>query len=661
MDAGKDTDLVMMICTAGHVDHGKTSLVKQLTGCNTDRLRAEKERGLTIELGFAPCMLKGNLSIGIVDVPGHEKFIKNMVSGVSGIDLAVLVIAADDGIMPQTIEHFQIMELLGIKNGIVALTKIDLVSDEIREIRKKEISEFLKGSFIGDAPICPVSSETFEGYFEFYDTLVEMVGKLVKKRAFGVFRMPIERTFSQQGFGVILSGIPVEGKIEVGEQVEIIPGNHKGKIRGIQVFGKNSKRGGYGQCLALNIPDFGKVSPQRGQVVCIPGYLKTSKVFHVKLKTISSIDRPLKNAEEIKFHTGTSEVTGKIFFAEEKSIRGGQSAFGTVALSTPLAATALDRFIIRRISPAITIAGGEILTVSHTSRRPRKKRIAQRLKAHEKFFEGVNAITFEGAKRRIEYFLFAEQKIGASYKEISTGTLLPLNVVKDSVKELYNDELLKIMGGAEISKAEYFLHSDAYRSFLSDVEEWISAKTAEDKSVSASINDLRKEFEWPQVLWNTILDALNKGKLVSVQGNKLILKDSLSKFDDKEKQLISDILKVYKESGYSSPRPEELPELVKAPKEKIDRILEHLYNECELVKLAKNVTLEYSSYKKAQSEAVRIIKDKGFINSADFKYVIKSTRKYALAILDFMDSRRITICLQNHDRKLTPDHERYLL
>jgi selenocysteine-specific elongation factor len=194
-------DVVMMICTAGHVDHGKTKLVRLLTGCETDRLKEEQERGMTIELGFAPCFLGGNICIGIVDVPGHERFIKTMVAGVSGIDMTILVIAADDGIMPQTVEHLQIMELLGVRGGIVALTKIDMVPHEMAQQRIGEIEEFLKGSFLEGARICPVSSETFEGYGEFYDALVSYAGQIKREHRGGVFRMPVERAFSRQGRG----------------------------------------------------------------------------------------------------------------------------------------------------------------------------------------------------------------------------------------------------------------------------------------------------------------------------------------------------------------------------------------------------------------------------------------------------------------------------
>ena len=286
LKAGTRPNVMMMVCTAGHVDHGKTQLVRLLTGCETDRLKTEKERGLTIELGFAPCVLEGDLCVGIVDVPGHEKFVKNMVAGVSGIDMTILVVAADDGIMPQTIEHFQIMELLGVSHGIVALTKIDLVSEErINEV-SEEIRDFLEGTFMEDAPICPVSSQTYDGFPEFYDVLVGQAKSLSRRRKFGIFRMPVSHVFKQKGFGVVIMGIPVDGTIQVGAEVEVVPGNQKGKIVGIQQFMNETTDGEFGQCLALNIPTLVKKPPVRGQVQS-PGIPGTFFIFSCPVEDYS--------------------------------------------------------------------------------------------------------------------------------------------------------------------------------------------------------------------------------------------------------------------------------------------------------------------------------------------------------------------------------------
>jgi selenocysteine-specific elongation factor len=293
---GAEPDIVMMVCTAGHVDHGKTRLVNLLTGCQTDRLKEERERGLTIELGFAPCVLGDGIGVGIVDVPGHEKFIRNMVAGVSGIGMTILVIAADDGVKPQTVEHLRILEFMGVSRGMVALTKTDLVTpDRLRETLA-EVREFLKGTFLEGATVCPVSAETFEGYPEFYSALAGEVRHLVKQRREGVFRMPVEQVFSRKGQGLVVMGIPIEGSIAVGDQVELVPGGQAGRVRGVQQFGRDTGRGEYGQCLALNIPDLAKTPPSRGRVLGPPGYLAARHSFHVRLHAVPGLEHPLKNA-----------------------------------------------------------------------------------------------------------------------------------------------------------------------------------------------------------------------------------------------------------------------------------------------------------------------------------------------------------------------------
>ena len=644
----------MMICTAGHVDHGKTALVKLLTGCNTDRLKVEQDRGLTIELGFAPCFLGNNLCVGIVDVPGHEKFIKNMVAGVSGIDMTILVIAADDGIMPQTVEHFQIMELLGVRNGIVALTKTDLVDHErVKEVAD-DVRSFLKETFMEAAPICPVSSETLDGFGEFYDILVNEIDSLVKRRMFGIFRMPIERVFTQKGFGTVISGIPVDGTIEVGAQVELVPGNQKGKIRGVQRFLRDASEGGYGQCLALNIPDFNKTPPVRGQVLCLPGYLKPARYFHVSVTTVSGIEKPLQNAEEIKFHAGTLEEPGKLYLLENKTLGEGETGLATVALSEPVAAAVHDRFIIRRPSPAATVAGGDILAVSYTEQRPRKKQTVERLKTYLASLGSLDPASAEGMDRRIEYFLSNERQVGASLREVSKATLLPPDVVADCLSRLVKSE--KVMALAD----DYYVHTEAYRSCLAEVESRVKQASTEKGVLNLPISDVRKGLDWPTPLWNRVQEDLVRANVVAVRGSTFVLQAAVDKLDDTDRRLMAELVKIYDKTGFQSPRPDELPDMLHAPQPEIDRLLEHLCNEGKLIRLAKNVLLSYNSFKKAQDMVVSIIKEKGVLNSADFKHNINSTRKYALAILDFLDSRSVTMRVQN-DRKLNPDYEKHLL
>ena len=651
--ANVNPDVAMMICTAGHVDHGKTQLVKLLTGCNTDRLKVEQERGMTIELGFAPCFLGGELCVGIVDVPGHEKFVKNMVAGVSGIGMCILVIAADDGVMPQTIEHLQIMELLGVRRGMVALTKTDLVAPDQVHGRVDEIRDFLRGTFLDGCPICPVSSETFEGYEAFYGTLVEMVRSVARNRPPGVFRMPVERVFARPGFGVVVTGIPVAGSIEVGAEVEAIPGGQRGRIRGIQRFLRDSPVGGAGQCLALNIPDFGKKPPVRGQALCLPGYIQAVRHCHVQLAIVPGLASPLRNAEEVKFHTGAVEATGKIYLLEGKAIEPGQSGLASIALSEPIAAAVYDRFILRRPSPPATVAGGEILAVTAEEQRPRRTEILARLQAHLSLFNGVDSASVEGMAKRIEGFLLWDAKRGCRKGEIARGILLPADVVEERLAHLAGK------GDVLVLQDDCYVHRRSFDACLGEAEAHLR-QAAANKTLSVNVGDLRNELQCPPPLWARVQEDIERRNWARRRGDWLILPGAAEQMGEQDRNLMEGILRLYETTEFESPRPEELPALLKAPEPRIAAMLKHLCNEGRLVRLTKHVVLHYTHFKAAQDMVVRTILAQGTVSSADFKNYIGSSRKYAIAILDFLDARRVTVRFDN-DRKLTPDYQKHLL
>jgi len=643
-------DVVMMICTAGHVDHGKTQLVGLLTGCNTDRLKEEIERGMSIELGFAPCYLGNNLSVGIVDVPGHEKFIKNMVAGVSGIEMTILVIAADDGIMPQTIEHLHIMELLGVRKGIVALTKIDLASRERVKELTNEIQEFLKGTFLEGAPICPVSSVTLDGYDQFYNTLVEAIKGITLRRRSGIFRMPVERVFSSKGFGVVATGIPVDGTIRLGQSVELVPGNQIGRVRGIQRFLRDTDQGGFGQCLALNIPDFNRKAPERGKALCEPGYLQPARIFHLLIKSLPGLQKPPANAEEIKFHTGTIEQNGKLYILESRFTDRGGSAIASVVLDEPIAAANGDRIIIRRPSPAGTIAGGEIIDITYTPTRPRKTVILEKLKTMLRFYEGIDASSEQGQEKKIEYFLQLERKTGGTVQEISKAALLPEGIVRELLSSLAE------RGRALSLTGDFFIDAISYDSLLAQVKNRIARDQA---ALSLALEDLRSALRIPEPLWKSLEKDLMKQDLAIRRGHKLILRGASEKFEQAEQELMNQVLDIFQKTGFQSPRPDELTSQLKIPTGKIDRILEHLCNTKKLIQLDKKVFLSAEYFIKAQDMVVKEISEKGILNSADFKHFIGSSRKYALAILDYLDAIGVTMRIGN-DRKLAPNFKEKL-
>lgn len=646
-------EVLMMICTAGHVDHGKTALVRLLTGCETDRLKVEKERGLTIELGFALCNVGDNQSVGIVDTPGHEKFIKNMVSGVSGIGMCILVIAADDGIMPQTVEHLQILELMGVRKGMIALTKIDLVSDDRVESLKTEIPEFLKGTFLEAVPICPVSSETLDGFSEFYQTLSDTIKNAAIEQRSGIFRMPVERVFTQQGFGVVLSGIPTYGSVKSGDTIEVQPGGMKGRIRAMQRFGKDVDEGHYGQCLALNIPEFSKNEPERGSVAGPPGYLKPAQIFYLLIKTVNTLNKPLSNAEQVKFHTGTIEKTGKIYLLGNDQIDPGDEGCGIVVFDSPVMAAEGDRFILRRPSPADTVAGGEIWEVSHEKKRPPRSVVLNAMKEKYNFFEGQSLGNPENDIRRIEYCLLNSKTEGSSISKLSHTLLLTPERIKSLTQDLIQDNRIQSLG------SDYYIHSHHFESFYKKAVSHIE-NLEKNGILSESRPEFRKSVSDEIRIVEAIESKLQSEEKIKVQGDKIIFRGSEDQMEDSEKQLLDKIVTVYEDTGYNSPRPDEIPEMLRIPSTKCAKLIEHLVNTERLIRLDRKVILSHDHFVKAQNKVISEIEKNKKLDSADFKNVIGSSRKYALAILDYLDARGVTIRAGNM-RVLAPDYEKRMI
>jgi selenocysteine-specific elongation factor len=635
-DGSAASDIDLMLCTAGHVDHGKTRLVSLLTGCNTDRLKTEQERGLTIELGFAPCTLAGGTSIGLVDVPGHEKFVRNMVAGVSGIGMSLLVIAADDGVMPQTVEHVQIMELLGVTRGMVALTKIDLVTEDRQREAISEVRGFLKGTFLEGAPICPVSAETGEGYDLLYETLCVEAGSISREIPKGVFRMPVAHVFSSAGMGRVAMGIPVDGSIRAGDMVELTPGSMTGRVRGIQQFMRLTDSGGMGQCLGLNIPDFNKRPPERGQVLALPGYVKPARTFHVRLRAVPGLTHPIRNAEEIKFHTGTVEEVGKCYLLEAPTLGGGAEMFATIIIARDVAAAPHDRFIIRRPSPVMTIGGGTIIECSTDTAKPRKKQVADRLTEYCAVLGDTDPRSEEGMAKRIDRALFTAPGGCADANYISRATFLIPAVVTDVLSHRTADGAVIALDG------DLYVHGERFGATFDDVVERIE-RAAVEGALSLSRSEMRSWFDLSEPLWKRIEAELDDRGLVRREGATFTLAPGEERLDDTDRDLIAAILETYEKTRFRTPRQDELPALLDAPADSIDRLLAYLVDRGSLVRLTNTVIMSRGAVSDAQDIVTDIIERDGMLDSADFKCHIDSSRKYALAILDFLDTSHVTI------------------
>ena len=654
VSAASRPDVIAMLCTAGHVDHGKTSLVKALTGCMTDRLKEEIERGLTIELGFAPCWIGGDLCAGIVDVPGHERFVRTMVSGVSGIDFCVLVIAADDGIMPQTREHVEIMQLMGMKSGMVALTKSDLVPPERIASRTEEIRAFLAPTFLRDAPICPVSTVTGEGYGEFYDTLVASVKSALVARRAGVFRMPVERAFSRPGFGAVVTGIPVAGRVAVGAEIECVPGGARGHLRGLQCFGHAAEEGGAGQCLALNIPEFGKIPPPRGSVLCEPGFLKAGRQFHARLQAVSRMDPPLKNAEEISFHTGTAEGHGRIYLLEEKHLESGATMPVTVLVSEPLAAAEGDRFIVRRVSPPMTVGGGRILKMDATDRRPRRKAIWTELAALELAWGESDPESVEGLGRRLGYLLERGERAAWTVDQVRRALLAPETAVRDALHARAAAGKL-----TELAADEYILE-DRLASLCDRWERRLQELSSGSNRLRVPQAEWKRGFDESPVLWERICRNLESAGRVRRVGDAVLPAGDLNMLPSGDRELAARILALYEQERYETTHPDELHAKLHVSEPQVSRLLDYLLARGDLVRIAPNVILERAHLKAAQDHVVETIRARGVLSSPAFKEHLGVSRKYAMAILDFLDLRKVTIRVQN-DRRLLPGWEQRLV
>src|SRR5512136_2549864 len=360
----------VILGTAGHIDHGKTSLVKALTGVNTDRLKEEKERGITIELGFTFLDLPSGVRLGIIDVPGHEKFVKHMVAGAWGIDLVALVIAADEGVMPQTREHLDICKLLRVKKGLVVLTKIDLVDRELSEMVKEEVSEIVQDTFLRDAPILTVSSVTGEGIPQLLSTLDDLSQEIRERSSDGLFRLPIDRVFVMKGFGTVVTGTMISGSLTLGETVQVLPSGVEGKVRSLQVYGQSVEKAVAGERAVVNLQGIESSVVERGEVPTRPNTLKPTQLIDVYLESLPAAPRPLKHRTMQRFHIGTTLTNASMFLLDREELAPGQSGFVQLRLERPVVALPQDHFVIRGSSAIQTIGGGVVLD-SHPEKHKR--------------------------------------------------------------------------------------------------------------------------------------------------------------------------------------------------------------------------------------------------------------------------------------------------
>ena len=614
--------------TAGHIDHGKTALVRCLTGCETDRLKAEKERGMSIDLGFAPCTI-ADLQVGIVDVPGHENFIKTMVAGATGMDGVVLVVAADDGVMPQTREHLDILTLLGVRHGIVALTKIDRVEPDHLQLARDELDEYLRGTFLEGAPVLPLSNVTGEGFDGFYRALESLVRSIEPKRVDGVFRVPLDRAFSAKGYGTVVAGIPVSGSARAGDEVVLLPAGLAGRIRQIEVYGRPSEVVRAGQCAAINVRHWEHQAIARGDTLAAPGFFEAHTWYVCRLCLLPQDKLFLKNGAPVKFHTGTAEVPAAVYALQGAGIRGGEETFVQVRANAPIVAGPGDHFIVRTLSPVRTIGGGLIV-----------EGVARRLKRNRPHvYEDVDqrARAIGDARRFVEYCIRRAESLAVGETELAARAKVPHDRLREILAALVRD------GKAAALPPSLYVHRDALAEAGGQVLDAVAEfHRRSPESPGMTLEQLRQACPFDRVVLGAILDGLKAdGRLVE-RSQRLARREHEATFNDEDAGRLETIEGLFRQHAFHPPGVEELVDKTGADAKTVEKMLRILREHERLVAVGEGLLFHREAVERARAILVDFLAKEGRLESVRFKYLLDTTRKFALPLLDYFDDVGVT-------------------
>lgn len=620
----------IILGTAGHIDHGKTSLIKALTGIETDRLKEEKERGITIELGFAHLTLPGGKVLGIVDVPGHEKFVKNMVAGATGIDIVALVIAADEGVMPQTREHLEICQLLRIRHGIVVLTKLDMVEEDWLELVREDVSEYLSGTFLSEAPIVEVSSVTGQGIQELIQLLDKQVEKIPERDLGHIFRLPIDRVFSMRGFGTVVTGTTVSGKIRTGDEVTLYPQRIDSKIRGIQVHNKEVLEVRAGLRTAVNLQGVEKATIARGDILAAKDALRPTYMVDVVLELLASVPKKLKNRAKVRFHTGTSEIISTVVLLDRDELAPGESCYAQVRLDAPTAVLRGDHYVLRSYSPVRTIAGGEILNPM-----PRKKKRFSEASLSEM------RVLHEGELNEIiERFIALGRFQGVEQAELPFLT--------NTGKKRLDEALKVLMAQQKVTQYDKERGAVIHREFLVKAREEILetiAKYHKDYPLRVGLpkEELRsrtKGADNPK-LFNYLINQLAQEEVVAQEKEIVRLSSHRVTLAQDQEKIRSQLEKTYLESGLQPPYFKELKE--KFPGNSAAEVLDVMVKEGVLVKIKEDLFFHRQALEDLQQRLVDFLKKEEGITTPQFKDMTGVSRKYTIPLIEYFDRTQVTV------------------
>ena len=619
----------IIVGTAGHIDHGKSTLIEALTGTHPDRLEEEKRRGITIDLGFA-FLEDGGVRFGFVDVPGHERFVKNMLAGASGVDLVLLVIAADEAIKPQTREHFEICRLLGVKRGVIALTKSDLVDVQSRELARMEVEEFVKGSFLANAAIVPVSAKNGDGLADLKRALQDAASQITEKDAGRYFRLPVDRSFPVKGFGTVVTGTLISGQVAIGDEVELLPDGKRLRVRGLQSGGKSVERAEAGQRTAVNLAGVEHTALRRGMVIAAPGRFRATRRIDVRLELLA-LAPPLKHRTRIHFHSGTSETIGEVYLYDKSELAPAGSNLAQLRLQDEVVLVKGDRFIARQFSPVITIGGGEVL--DPLARRPTKKdtgRVA--------FLETLERGSREHAVRAIT----ERNVLGVPAAEIIARTGWLERELHEAANNLAKAKAVRI-----VSAEPLVLFSEPrFREICDKLCERVEKFHKENPlSPGMTREDLRASLgkRVRAETFRSALEELVQQKKLSVQADLVKKPGSEITLTPEEERARQQIEQAFAKAGLTVPAVKEVLAQLSIESRRAEKILQILLREKVLVRVSADLIFHTDALAKLTALLAGYKKTKGDrIAVASFKELTGISRKYAIPLLEYLDRQRLT-------------------
>jgi len=623
----------IVVGTAGHIDHGKSTLIKVLTGVDPDRLKEERERGITIDLGFASLQLGDRLRVGFVDVPGHERFVKNMLAGVGGIDAVLLVVAANESIMPQTREHFDICRLLSIPRGLVVITKCDLVEREIVELVQLELQDYLRGSFLEGAPVIPFDASSQEGLDSIRQALTELGDGLPPRNRDLPFRLPIDRCFSTRGFGTVVTGTLVSGTIQKEGEVELYPTGKRSRVRHLQVYSREVDQAEAGQRTALNLQGVEVGEVHRGVQLSVCGRYRAVSRCDCRLSLLESSPVTLRNRSRVRFHLGTTEVLAEVRPLKLKTLAPGQTGMAHLELEKPVLALVGDSFILRRTSPMITVGGGVVLDI-FPPRRRRSRDLDRRL-------EFLQAMESDDPTTMIGRLTAREAARGIDEDGILSQLPVSRTTVRKLLSRLVQEGQVFRLAQHPLQVMDRICFDGLCRQSLALIREYqqrqaLSAGLSREQLHSSLFAGVS------QSVFKSVLAHLCDRDLVELDRDRVRLRGSGVRLSDDEARALDTIEQAFRSAGLQVPSIEEVIREVALPQEQARRLVALLTRQRKLVKVSETLFFHADSIEDVKKKLREHKKREDRIDVPTFKKLADVTRKYAIPLLEHLDRERVT-------------------